>query len=221
MSYGTGSLIFITRGDKLANRGIDSQWSTPFWLKAQICQPFQGTDYPCDRWTIPDIVRQGRSDHGIGKGHEWSSWTKPMDQELTHAQELTFYKHRNYCKHNTTLFPVLLQAILFSGFACPFSVFCFRFSFFFFLPNFRQKKEKTFILSTKIATGSTPSLALALSIHNKLKTRPHLLPSRCCFQKKQDVRHASQWSDAVGVGRGRDLWWRCGGRGRRNKSMSL
>jgi hypothetical protein len=27
------------------------------------------------------------------------------------------YKHRNYCKHNTTLFPVLLQTILFSGVA--------------------------------------------------------------------------------------------------------
>ena len=27
----------------------------------------------------------------------------------------TCYKHRNYCKHSTTLFPVLLQAMLFSG----------------------------------------------------------------------------------------------------------
>jgi len=27
------------------------------------------------------------------------------------------YKHRNYCKNSTTLFPVLLQAILFSGVA--------------------------------------------------------------------------------------------------------
>ncbi len=57
MSYGTGSLIFITRWDKLANRGIDSRWSTPFWLKAQICPPFQDTDYPCARGTMPDIAR--------------------------------------------------------------------------------------------------------------------------------------------------------------------
>ena len=99
MSYGTGSLIFITRRDKLANRGIDSQWSTPFWLKAQICQPFQGTDYPCDGGTIPDIVRQGPHMHINTTCNTWT--THATNTETTASTALYFFL--SYFKQSCSL----------------------------------------------------------------------------------------------------------------------
>jgi hypothetical protein len=45
--------------------------------------------------------------------HHTCTYTLPVI-----LQPHTCYKHRNYCKHSTTLFPVLLQAVLFSAFFC-------------------------------------------------------------------------------------------------------
>ena len=131
MSYGTGSLILITRGDKLPNRGINSQWSNPFWLKAQICPPFQGTDYPCDRGTIPDIVIR--------------SWDRQRTRVIvmdSHAPHM--HKNSHSTNTETTANTTLHFFLSYFKQSCSlvlhgaFSVFCLRVSFFFFLPNFRR-----------------------------------------------------------------------------------
>jgi hypothetical protein len=58
------------------------------------------------------VIVMDKTNGATTHSHHTCTYTLPVILEPH-----TCYKHRNYCKNSTTLFPVLLQAILFSGVA--------------------------------------------------------------------------------------------------------